>query len=93
MYLFIIQEAIFTITTVNPFKNSIKMNVFVPSEGVIEFNLCDIFGNVVKKKTLELYKGNSQQTLDDLYNLPTGIYILRALFNGNVVQNKLIKTY
>ncbi len=83
----------FAITTVNPFKNSIKMNVFVPSEGIIEFNLCDIFGNVVKKKTLELYKGNSQQTLDDLYNLPTGIYILRAQFNGNVVQNKLIKTY
>ena len=83
----------FTITTINPFKNSIKMNVFVPSEGVIEFNLCDIFGNVVKKKTLELYKGNSQQTMDDLYNLPTGIYILRALFNGTVVQNKLIKTY
>jgi hypothetical protein len=83
----------FTITTVNPFKNSLKMNVFVPSEGVIEFNLCDIFGNIVKKKTMELYKGNSQQTLDDLYNLPTGIYILRAQFNGNVVQNKLIKTY
>ncbi len=83
----------FTISTVNPFKNSVKMNVYVPSQGIIEFNLSDIFGNIVKKKTVQLYMGNSQQTLDDLYNLPTGIYILRASFNGNVVQNKLIKTF
>ncbi|MDE3184824.1 MAG: hypothetical protein KGM16_15515 [Bacteroidota bacterium] len=40
----------FTITTVNPFKNSLKMNVFVPSEGMIEFNLCDIFGKYSKEK-------------------------------------------
>jgi hypothetical protein len=82
----------FTITTMNPFKNSLKMNVFIPSEGVLEFNLCDIFGNVVKKKTLELQKGNSQQILDDVYNLQAGMYILRATFNGNTIQNKLIKS-
>lgn len=86
-------QSAFTITTVNPFKNRVKMNVFVPSEGVIEFNLCDIFGNVVRNKTAELYKGNSLQTLDDVFNLPTGIYILRAVFNGDVVQNKLVKSY
>ncbi len=82
----------FTISTVNPFKNSVKMNVFVPSQGVIEFNLRDISGNIVKKKTVQVYMGNSQQTLDELYNLPPGIYILRASFDGNVIENKLIKT-
>ena len=82
----------FTVATVNPFKNNLKMNVYVPSRGVAEFYLCDIFGNVVKKKSVELYKGNSQQTLEDLYNLPAGIYVLRSTFNGNIVQNKLIKS-
>lgn len=81
----------FSISTVNPFKNTLKINVFLPFDGVLEFNLCDIFGNVVKKKTLELQKGNSQQILDDLYNLQAGMYILRAIFNGTVIQNKMIK--
>ena len=31
-------------------------------------------------------------TIDNLSNLPAGLYILRAMFNGSVVQYKLIKT-
>src|SRR5690242_5935810 len=82
----------FTVNVVNPFRNRIKMNLFVPQEGVVEINLCDIFGNVVKKKTVQLHKGNSEENLDDLGMLPEGIYFLRAAFNGNVVQRKLMKS-
>ncbi|HEU5051855.1 MAG TPA: T9SS type A sorting domain-containing protein [Hanamia sp.] len=82
----------FTINVINPFRNRIKMNLFVPQEGVVEINLCDIFGNIVKKKTLQLHKGYSEENLDDLGMLPAGIYFLRAAFNGNVVQRKLMKS-
>ncbi len=82
----------FSISVINPFKNTLKVNVFLPSEGAVEFNLCDIFGNVVRKKTLELHKGNSQHLIEGLGNLPDGLYILRAIFNGNIVQNKLMKS-
>jgi hypothetical protein len=82
----------FKISVVNPFKNALKLEVFLPSGGNIEFNLCDIYGNVVNRKIMQLEKGNSQLTFDNAYNLPAGLYILRAVFNGSVLQNKLIKT-
>ncbi len=86
------RNAAFKITAVNPFKNILKLEVFLPSQGNIEFNLCDIYGNVVNRKMMKLEKGNSQLSFDDVYNLPTGLYILRAVYNGSVLQNKLIKT-
>ncbi len=82
----------FSISAVNPFNSSIKLNVSLPRQGIIELDLCDIFGRVVKKKTTELHKGNSQLTLDDLSTLSDGLYILRAICNGNVVNTKLIKS-
>lgn len=86
------RNADFKITAVNPFRNILKLEVFLPSQGNIEFNLCDIYGNVVNKKIVQLEKGNSQLSFDNVYNLPAGLYILRAAFNGSVLQNKLIKT-
>jgi hypothetical protein len=83
----------FKVSVVNPFSSSIKMNVFVPSQGNIEFNLCDMYGHSVSKKTMKLGKGNSALSMDDLSSLPAGLYILRAVFNGSVVQYKLIKNH
>ncbi len=82
----------FKITTVNPFSSSVKMDVFLPSQGNVEFNLCDMYGHVVSKKTIQLYQGNSNVSIDNVGGLPSGLYILRALFNGSVLQYKLIKT-
>jgi hypothetical protein len=82
----------FKISAVNPFSSSIKMTAFVPMQGEINFNLCDMYGHTVSKKTMKLYKGNSNVSIDDVSSLPAGLYILRATFNGSVVQYKLIKT-
>lgn len=82
----------FKISTVNPFNSSIKMAVFLPFQGNVDFNLCDMYGHSVKRKTMTLYKGNSNVSIDDVSSLPPGLYILRAVFNGSVVQYKLIKT-
>lgn len=83
----------FKITTINPFTSSVKMEVFLPAQGSVEFNLCDMYGNAVNKKTAQLYQGNSQVSIDNVSGLPPGLYILRALYNGSVLQYKLIKTY
>ncbi len=86
------RNSTFKITAVNPFKNILKLEAFLPAQGNVEFNLCDIYGNVVYRKMMQLEKGNSQLSFDNVYNLPAGVYILRAAFNGTVLQNKLIKT-
>jgi hypothetical protein len=62
-------------------------------QGVVELNLFDVFGNVVKKKTVQLHKGISQEILDNLGTLPDGLYILRTLFNGNIIQTKLVRSH
>lgn len=82
----------FKVTAVNPFRNVIKLDVFLPARGNVEFNLCDIYGNVVNKRITPLEKGNSQLSIDNVYSLPAGLYILRASFDGMVSQTKLIKT-
>jgi hypothetical protein len=83
----------FKITTINPFTSSVKMDVFLPAQGNVEFSLCDMYGNAVNKKVAQLYQGNSQVSIDNVSGLPPGLYILRALYNGSVLQYKLIKTY
>lgn len=85
------RNALFTISAINPFRNNLKINIFLPQQDKIEMNLCDMYGNVLSRKTLQLSAGNSQVTFDDLSGLPPGMYILNAFENGTVVQKKLIK--
>ena len=57
------KNALFKVSAVNPFKSNLKINIFLPDDGNAVFNLYDIFGKIVSKKTLPLSKGNSQVIL------------------------------
>ena len=86
------KNALVKVSAINPFKNNLKINIFLPREGDVEFILFNAFGKTVNKNSLHLNKGNSQAILDDVEHLSSGIYILRTVFNNTIVQNKLIKT-
>jgi hypothetical protein len=86
------RDAPLKLTTVNPFRNNLRIDIFTPEGGNTEIYLCDIYGKVVSKKTLQLTKGDSNVELENVSGLPPGLYILRATNNGAIVQNKLIKT-
>ena len=75
----------------NPFKTNLKIDIFLPEEGDVEFNLCDLYGKTVTKKSVHLTMGSSMYILNGVEILRPGIYILRTLFNNTVVQNKLFK--
>ena len=85
------KNAQFKISAVNPFNSNLKLEIFLPEEGNISLNLYDLFGRVVNTKNLQLGKGTSQAYLDGLGKLPSGIYILRTVFNNNILQHKLFK--
>ena len=85
------KNASFKVSAVNPFKANLKMDIFIPEDGEVEMNLYDAYGKPVYKKNMLLRKGNSKVTIDDVGNLPTGVYILRTGFNNKIVQNKLFK--
>lgn len=81
----------FKISSVNPFRDNVKVEVFLPAQGKVEVNLFDMYGKSLSKKTLQLSKGNSQVYLDNVSGLPAGMYILTAWYNGILIQNKLVK--
>ncbi|MGH2646060.1 MAG: T9SS type A sorting domain-containing protein [Ginsengibacter sp.] len=85
------KNASFKVTAVNPFKTTLKIEVFLPEDGNAVFNLYDLFGKIVSKKNLLLSKGTSQVILDDVESLSAGMYILRTQFNNKIIQNKLFK--
>ena len=85
------KDATFGVSTVNPFKNSLKLTVFLPANGEVKIVLYDAYGNSVSKKSLELYKGNTGIELDNVAKLPAGVYFLRTQFNNSLRQNKLFK--
>jgi hypothetical protein len=86
------KTAPFRVSYINPFKNNLKLNVFIPEDGVVKIHLYNIYGKAVSKKSVQLTKGNSKVILDDVETLPAGIYILRIFFNNTISQAKLFKT-
>ena len=85
------KEALFKINIVNPFKDNLKMNIFLPADGDATFNLYDLLGKRVDSKNIRLSRGNSQVEMDGVERLPTGMYILRTKFGDKIIQNKLFK--
>jgi hypothetical protein len=86
------KSALIKVSTINPFKDNLKIKIFLPQEGNVEFVFFNAFGKTVGKKSVYLNKGNSEVILDDGERLSTGVYILRTIFRNTIVQNKLFKT-
>jgi len=86
------RSALFKISTINPFSNDLKVNIYLPEQGIVEMNLYDMYGKILSKKTLQLSTGNSQVSFDNVSYLPPGMYILSTLYNGMALQSKLIKS-
>jgi hypothetical protein len=57
----------------------------------MDINLCDTYGKVIIQKSVHTYGGAMNITLDETSRLSAGIYILRILYNGKIVQQKLYK--
>lgn len=80
------------ISTINPFKNALKIEVSVPEDGEMSFKLYDVYGTIVLSKKLQVQKGTIKLNLGDVSNLPGGIYILNSSVNNVTVKSKLVKT-
>ena len=85
------KDAAFKVSSINPFKGDLKLNIFIPEDGEVEINLYDAFGKVITRKTVLLHKGNSEVIMDDVAQFSSGIYVLRSQFNKKVTQTKLFK--
>lgn len=82
----------FRVSSPNPFKGNLKLDIFLPVDGKIDIQISNVLGRLVIKKEVSLSKGNSQLTLPETNSLPQGWYIIRTIHNGKAVQNRLFKS-
>jgi hypothetical protein len=75
----------------NPFKNSINTSIILPADGQLLLQLFDARGVLVKKLNVDGKKGINQISLDQLTGLQNGFYVLKATFNNEIRQIKLMK--
>jgi hypothetical protein len=76
---------------INPFYSKLQFDFNTPVDGRMSAELISLQGNVVKKKEFNLNTGVNRLSIDNTDVLPAGIYILRAEFNGKIIQRKVVR--
>jgi len=77
----------------NPFQSSITINITTERSTTIHVRLTDVNGKVLRQTTKAVSKGVTQISMNDLGNLPGGIYLLEAIDEraGLTTVNKFLK--
>jgi hypothetical protein len=84
----------FQVTTwPNPFQTSITISICADKETTINIKLIDVSGKVVRNISQPVAKGLSQVALQNVQNIPAGMYILEITDekSGSTSTQKLIK--
>ncbi|HTD93358.1 MAG TPA: T9SS type A sorting domain-containing protein [Chitinophagaceae bacterium] len=82
----------FTLNTViNPFSSAVEFEVTAPVDGIIEAQVSDIFGKVVKKATFRVSSGVNALKITDASALAAGTYILVIKHNDQIITKKILK--
>lgn len=76
---------------VNPFRQNFSFDVLTSTAGRVKVLLLDGAGQVVRKQGFCAYKGANSLVLNDVTNLPKGIYILKVEHAGQVLTKKMVK--
>ena len=75
---------------INPFRNSISMNVIVAKEGTLIVTLHNEKGQLVKSLKVQVNKGIDNIVLDNIEGA-VGVYFLSLDFNNKTIKRKLVK--
>jgi hypothetical protein len=78
--------------TPNPFSTSLTLHLNLPAAGTATLRLTDARGRLVRSQDLGLLPaGPSQQVLDNLSDLPAGLYVLRVALPTATYTTKVTK--
>lgn len=79
------------ISVINPFGYELNFSVFSEKKGIIEAELIDATGKIVRKKMFEINSGISGLIIDNTSGLAPGLYFLRIISNGALLQKRVMK--
>jgi|GEM_PF-267283 len=75
----------------NPAADFTVVNVYSEKQTVAMMRLMDNSGKLLQYRSFNVNNGNNSLMVDQLSNLPKGIYIVQVMMNNNVYTEKLVK--
>lgn len=75
----------------NPFISTINVQVYADAKNTVQVNLFDGTGRVIRNLNTTVQAGNNFITIDQLSNLPKGMYIIEVNSGSTKVHQKLMK--
>jgi hypothetical protein len=75
----------------NPFINDVNLSFRAEKPGTVELNLVDLTGRMLRSETYTHKSGDNTLLLEDLGNIPGGIYFLRLENINSAFSVKLLK--
>jgi len=74
-----------------PARDVVYISLDVKEAGTIELRLFNSTGSQVREMTKQLHKGNNEIKLENLAQLPAGVYILKSKIEGHSFAIRILK--
>lgn len=75
----------------NPFTDNIQLEINASEEGILQLQISDGLGRIVKARQINLQKGMNRISLSLEEALPAGLYLLAGRMHGAAWQQKIMK--
>jgi len=84
-------DPFFFITVINPFSNSLELEVAADHSGIADATLIDQSGRTVIKRTFAIASGVNRLVMTNTGTLGAGVYFLRLQSGSVILQRSVIK--
>lgn len=83
---------LFNLTSMpSPFDNKIDISFYSDTQQLIQLTIVDLAGRTLKSQKLQAAKGQHTLSMDGLFNLTSGIYLLQARTGNQTFVRKIMK--
>ena len=79
------------VSVINPFKDKLEFELSAAAQEKAETILIDQAGRIVRQKIVWLANGINSLSFENTEGLQSGIYYLRVVAGGTVLQKKVLK--
>ncbi len=74
----------------NPFTDAFTLSFYAEANATVEIVLMNMNGQVIERQLMEVQYGENQYRFTDRYDLPTGMYFVNIMQNGELISRQRI---
>jgi len=76
---------------INPFTDHINVDMTIPTDGIVTFNIVDMYGRYIRRERQAVTQGLNTMTIYGLGGLAPSTYALQIQYNDKQISNKVVK--